>query len=571
MNRRGKIKPYLSRFYQKNKLTLIVAILIGFGVSGVNLAISWDIQQLMDTISGVPGSADIISLTWLTVGIVLVTLLLELIGIWTRPRFVQRAMRQYRDYAFRRLMRKSWAAFSRDDSSLYLSAFTNDAATIEAGCLDAMFSLIFNVVIGLGALVMLLCYDPLLTLIACGFFALPVAVSLLAGRWAVRAERDVSRRNQRFVATLQDALRGFSTIRTFGAEETVINRYEDKNVKLEAVKRHKGEIMRAIQMAGGLAGAMAQVGTFVVGGWMAFAGRSITAGVLFAFINLTGYIIQPVQELPALLASRKSALNLVEKLADALEESSCETGTEAPEAIYNGIDVSHVSFGYHSEEHVLRDVTTRFEAGKCYAVVGSSGSGKSTLLRLLLAQRVGYEGSIRYDGLELREIQPDTLCDLFGVIEQNVFLFNATIRENITMFRDYPEEDVEQAIHLSGLDKLIAEKGPDCLCGENGAGLSGGERQRISVARSLLRRCSVLLVDEATAALDRPTARQVSEAILDLPDMTKIVVTHDLDEHMMRRYDGIVALKNGRVEEQGTFDELMARKGFFYSLYTVTR
>ena len=160
---------------------------------------------------------------------------------------------------------------------------------------------------------------------------------------------------------------------------------------------------------------------------------------------------------------------------------------------------------------------------------------------------------------------------IISVVQQNVFIFNASIRDNITMFASFPKAEVDRAIALSGLSKLIEERGEDYRCGENGSGLSGGERQRISIARSLLKKAQVLLVDEATAALDAQTAYQVSSAILDLPELTSIVVTHSLDEALLKRYDCILTLKNGRIAEAGSFPELMEKKGYFYSLYTVSQ
>jgi ABC-type multidrug transport system fused ATPase/permease subunit len=139
------------------------------------------------------------------------------------------------------------------------------------------------------------------------------------------------------------------------------------------------------------------------------------------------------------------------------------------------------------------------------------------------------------------------------------------------MFRDFPEEDIAEAIRLSGLSALIEEKGADYLCGENGSGLSGGEKQRISIARSLLKRAQVLLVDEATAALDAETAYKVSSAILQLEGITAIVVTHALDESLLKQYDSILTLKNGSIVESGTFGELIDKKGYFYSLFTISQ
>ena len=139
------------------------------------------------------------------------------------------------------------------------------------------------------------------------------------------------------------------------------------------------------------------------------------------------------------------------------------------------------------------------------------------------------------------------------------------------MFRDFPEEALREAVALSGLSALIETRGADYPAGENGANLSGGERQRISIARSLLQCAPVLLVDEATAALDRETASRVMDSILRLNGLTRVVVTHALDAALLRRCDGILAMRSGRIVERGSFDELMAAKGYFYSLYTVSQ
>ena len=239
--------------------------------------------------------------------------------------------------------------------------------------------------------------------------------------------------------------------------------------------------------------------------------------------------------------------------------------------IARGIELDGVTFGYEAGSDVLRGVSYAFEAGKAYAVAGASGSGKSTLLSLLMGAHAGYAGEIRYDGRQLRGISGESIYDAVTLIQQSVFVFNASIRDNITMFRDFPDADVERAIKLSGLSALIAERGEDYLCGENGSGLSGGEKQRIAIARSLLRKAQVLLCDEVTAALDRQTADQVTDAILSLDGMTRIAVTHALDARQLRRFDAVIAMKGGEIAETGTFDGLMAANGYFYSLYTLAQ
>ena len=158
---------------------------------------------------------------------------------------------------------------------------------------------------------------------------------------------------------------------------------------------------------------------------------------------------------------------------------------------------------------------------------------------LLMAGSAEYRGRIMLDDTELRDVAPESLYEIMSVIQQNVFVFNASIRDNVSMFRSFPQKALDEAISHAHLSELIEARGDGYLCGENGSGLSGGEKQRVSIARSLLKRSSVLLADEVTAALDAETAHQVSSDILGLAGMTRIVVTHTLEESLLRRYDSI--------------------------------
>ena len=283
------------------------------------------------------------------------------------------------------------------------------------------------------------------------------------------------------------------------------------------------------------------------------------------------FMIEPVAELPGLLAARKAARGLIDKLADALEQDEAQPDGVHITPLARELRFENVRFSYDGETEILRGVSARFEAGKAYAIVGASGSGKSTLLNLLTSPGTAYDGSILLDGTELRTIAPESLYETVSLIQQNVFVFNASIRDNITMFRSFPSEELAQAVRRAQLESLLADRGEGYLCGENGSGLSGGEKQRISIARSLLKHASVLLADEATAALDAQTAHQVTDDILSLTGVTRIVVTHTLEQAALRQYDGILVLKDGRIAETGSFDELMERKGYFYALYTVSQ
>lgn len=564
-------KQLRAQFYRGNRGVFALAVFAALAGGTLNLIVTWLMQQLIDAASGAPGALPLAALAEITGGFVVLCAVLFLLKYASEPRFIARAMRQYKELAFQKLTEKSIASFRDESTAAYLSALTNDAASVEADYLAQQLAVITKTVTFFGALFMMLWYSPLLTAIAVGVTALPLAASLLTGGRLQAAEKQVSERNRDFTAALSDCLSGFAVVKTFKAEREIFQLFAESNRALEQEKFSRRRLKVLIGMIGAVTGLVAQLGVFLAGAWLALSGSGLTAGTVILFVNLMNFMIGPVSELPALLAGRRAALGLIGKLADALEKDGSAGGSRTLSRLEHGIELRDVSFGYEAGKDVLHHVSARFEAGRAYAIVGGSGSGKSTLLNLLLAENTGYRGSVLLDGTELRELSPEALYGLMSVIQQNVFVFNASIRDNVSMFREFPQEALDEAIRRAHLRELLDARGADYLCGENGKGLSGGEKQRVSIARSLLKKSSVLLVDEATAALDVQTAHQVSSDILDLTGMTRIVVTHSLEEALLRRYDGIFVLKNGTLAESGSFDELMQRKGYFYALFTVAQ
>ena len=564
-------KQLRAQFYRGNRGVFALAVFAALAGGTLNLIVTWLMQQLIDAASGAPGALPLAALAEITGGFVVLCAVLFLLKYASEPRFIARAMRQYKELAFQKLTEKSIASFRDESTAAYLSALTNDAASVEADCLAQQLAVITKTVTFFGALFMMLWYSPLLTAIAVGVTALPLAASLLTGGRLQAAEKQVSERNRDFTAALSDCLSGFAVVKTFKAEREIFQLFAESNRALEQEKFSRRRLKVLIGMIGAVTGLVAQLGVFLAGAWLALSGSGLTAGTVILFVNLMNFMIGPVSELPALLAGRRAALGLIGKLADALEKDGSAGGSRTLSRLEHGIELRGVSFGYEAGKDVLHHVSARFEAGRAYAIVGGSGSGKSTLLNLLLAENTGYRGSVLLDGTELHELSPEALYGLMSVIQQNVFVFNASIRDNVSMFREFPQEALDEAICRAHLRELLDARGADYLCGENGKGLSGGEKQRVSIARSLLKKSSVLLVDEATAALDVQTAHQVSSDILDLTGMTRIVVTHSLEEALLRRYDGIFVLKNGTLAESGSFDELMQRKGYFYALFTVAQ
>lgn len=563
-----KSREFKRRLFYKNKMCFIASVIMTIVMSFLNLMISWLIQQIMDSMAN-QNMQSAVRCAWIAASVVIAYTVANAVYRAVYPRFLQRAMQQYRDYAFSRLTQKSLRSFSKEGTALYVSALTNDCTSIENNYLAATFTLIEFLFCFLGALIMMLYYSPVMLVLAVALSFLPVAVSMTAGNRLTEQEKEISKKNERFVSIVNELLSGFPVIKSFRAETQASRLFSQRNEQAEEAKKNKRRTEQLISLLANDAGIIAQMGIFLAGAWLAISGKGVTAGVVIVFVQLMNYILNPISQVPLLWSNRKAAIALMEKLSDALSENVREEGREKLNGFSEKIEVKDLTYGYEPESHVLKDLDVQFDAGKSYAIVGGSGSGKSTLLNLLMGSSSNYQGEICIDGVSIKNIESESLYQLMTSVQQNVFVFNDTIRNNVTMFHEFSDKEVTLALERSGLSEFIEKRGEDFVCGENGANLSGGERQRISIARALLRKSPILLVDEATAALDAATARAVSFSILNLVGMTRIVVTHRLEEAILRRYDKILVMKNGTICEQGNFDTLMQQKGQFYSLFQI--
>lgn len=560
---------YTRAMFRGNRLCFVIALLFTCAGTLWNLIVSYLLGYILDIMT-TGNLAQLAHTTLFCLGLSAVIFLSQLALYRAKTRFIHRGLAQYKDLAFSHLSQKSIRAFSQENTGRYLSALTNDTNSIEENYLNQSFLMVSQVLLFFGSLGMMLWYSWKLALAAILLSLIPIAVTLATGGKLAAREKKVSEENESYVSMLKDLLSGFSVIKSFKAEDQVRSRFAQANAWLEHIKARRRWLYFLISAMSTCLSFLVQFGIFLFGAYLAIRGE-ITPGTVLIMVNLCGLLLSPIQTVPQYWASRKAALALMDKLAELTAQNQQESGVSIPATLSQAITLDHVSFGYEPDKPILQDLTAQFQAGKTYAIVGGSGSGKSTLLHLLMGASGAYTGSIAVDGVELREVDAHSLYDLMSLMGQDVFLFDDTIRNNLTMFRSFPPEEVADAVERSGLSQLLQARGEDYRCGENGVNLSGGEGQRISIARCLLRRTPVLLLDEATAALDNATAAAVTQSILDLTGTTRIVVTHRLEPQLMAQYDGILVMRDGRIQEQGSFSDLMDRKGYFYSLFTLAQ
>ncbi|WP_330412671.1 ABC transporter ATP-binding protein [Romboutsia lituseburensis] len=299
--------------------------------------------------------------------------------------------------------------------------------------------------------------------------------------------------------------------------------------------------------------------------------QNISVGTAIIIIQLSTHIVGPVKTSISLINQIKSVSLIADKIENILENSNCNNESTSLENFDQSIKIKNLSFSYTEERRALENINLTLEKDKKYAIVGESGCGKSTLIKLLMRYYNDYDGEITIDNKDIKSIYSSNLYKNISMIQQNVFMFDDTIKENIRLFSNHTDEKVLDTCKRAGIINLIERlpNGIDSLVGENGNKLSGGEKQRIAIARSLINDTKILILDESTSALDNETAYNLENSLLSLEDLTLIVVTHKLIKSILLKYDEIIVMKEGKVIEKGSFESLINLKGYFYSLYYI--
>ncbi|UQA88503.1 ABC transporter ATP-binding protein/permease [Gardnerella swidsinskii] len=563
------VKNYVKLFFKENKLVAFLSMIVFISLSMIYTAISWILQIIFDYMAG-KGAFSLTTILLLVVSFMLAISLIFALKRSSYPRFLEKAMNQYKESVIKKLLQKSYSDFSLANSGTYLSVLTNDCERIQEKYLKKIFDFVQDVLMLVSSLALMIYYSPLLTVIALIISVLPMACSILTANGIATREEQVSKSNESYTALTKDVLNGVSVIKSFKAEQEVINRYQNQSMELEHTKNLREKTMTTVSALGTISSLGTQLGVMLVGAWMVNAHVGvITAGMVLAFTNLMNGVLQPIASLPQMLGEMKGAKKLISKMADYMSNVKEDSGEIIDDSI-KSVVLRDVSYAYDLDHKVLKNINLTLQAGKSYAIVGPSGAGKSSLINLLMGYYKDYEGSVKLNNHELSNVSKSSLYDKTTLMQQSVFMFDASILDNITLFKPFPNAEVNRVIHLAGLDDLIAAKGKDYQCGENGSHLSGGEKQRIAIARSLLKKSEILLVDEATIALDNETSANVTQSILDLQGILRLVVTHRLDANSLKQYDEILVMKSGELIERGSFEELMNQKAYFYSLYTVS-
>ena len=463
---------------------------------------------------------------------------------------IRNVTRHLRDRIFKGVMKQKPVRFSSRNTADYLSALVNDVKLVEENYLLPLLLCFQMIVLFLATLGILFYLSPLVTVILLGFLVLLFAVPALMGRKLQERQDAYSEQLSVFTAAAKDFLNGYEVIRGYSAFRCIFGRYLKVNKETAEKKFASDRLMAVNESFSDILSSLITIVIVFVAAWQMMRG-TVTMGTLLALIQLSGTFVIPVvmilQNFPKIQGIRP----VMEHLGEWMEYEEEEAGEtiDRPEnsgisGQKRGICCSDLTFAYTEKQPVLEHENMLFEAGKKYAVTGRSGCGKSTLIKLLTGYSGDFEGQIYIDGISVKEMTQQEINRCIAVIHQNVFLFDTDIKDNICLGEDYTEEEIQAALKESGIWDYLSglENGIYTKVGEDGHLLSGGQRQRIAVARALIRKTPVLILDEGTSAIDRETAFEIEKNLLEKKNLTVITITHHMDERLAGQYDAVVRL-----------------------------
>ena len=458
---------------------------------------------------------------------------------------------------FAALMNRSVADFDAGSSAEYMNELSNNLNQFENVYWSNHLHLFECLISFIAAAAICISLQPLLLVLMLFLALLSMGVTRLTTSPLEKSMESFAESAKAYTGEIRDDFAGFRLIRSYGILPLILRKHDNKNRAMETANRQNINCRMVCAYAGNFVGLLSTVLVMAMASYFSLKGM-FSVGMVIAFGHLIGQIISPIESMPSIVANFRASRPLEKRFRHLLGENITSRNlliqtlstkdADIPKA--NGfreeIILDKLSFRYETlSREVLRNLSFRFRTGKHYAVIGKSGCGKSTLLSLLLGHYPNYSGSIRYDGVELRELTREYLGNTVAYVSQDTFLFQDTIQNNITLYHEeYTPQEIEAALEQAGLKELVDSlpEGLSTMVEENGKNFSGGEKQRFSLARALLRKSRVLLLDEFTANLDKETAEKIEEQVMGLKDCLIITVTHRLTPDMLSRYDGILDL-----------------------------
>lgn len=484
-----------------------------------------------------------IKILLITIGFSLLGALLFIVSRFMRIGYMRDTILDVRVKAFEKILKHSFESFNKKSKDAYISNLVNDINTFEQNFFLKLINVIFRGGMYVVSLIVLLFLNLKFAL---AIFAVSLAVFFISRRFenkTIKLQEEVSENNEKFTLNISNTFNGLEILKLNSVEEKFLYKSLKAVDQVERKKFHYTVFTEGQRSITRFLSNFIFVGILIYLLNLAFQGMSFTK-VAF-MVQLANGCVWPIGFVLPMFNELKASATIYDKITKTSDEDMPSPLKEKDFSFNSAIDVKDLRFSYDGKE-ILKGASFQIEKGRKYLLKGPSGAGKSTLLKLLSMVYDNYEGTIKLDGVDYREIKEESFNSNIAFIYQDVFLFEDTIMNNIALFKDLPEEEVRKAAERSGLKEFLDSKplGLQEMLMENGKNLSGGQRQRISIARAIIKDADILFVDEGTSGLNEELGRAVEDTILSL-DSTVISISHRYYEGITEKYDYVLEISDG--------------------------
>ncbi|WP_418914922.1 ABC transporter ATP-binding protein [Adlercreutzia sp.] len=571
-----KMIGFMGRF--KAALVVVLVFAIGstvFNIVGPKVLSTATTELFNGIVAKIDGSGGInfdaiAQILLFTLGLYLLSAACSFVQGWIMSSVSQRTSYELRRSIAEKIDRMPMGYFERNSVGDTLSRITNDVDTLGQSLNQGVTQLITSVTTIIGVLVMMLTINPLMTLVT--VVILPVSVVLImvvvkrSQKFFLAQQRTLGEIN----GLVEETFSGHAIVKAFNREDGTVDNFNETNACLYNSAWKSQFFSGLMQPIMNFVGNLGYVAVAITGSFLAVQGI-ITVGDIQAFIQYVKNFTQPITQLTQVSNVLQQMAAAAERIFEFLDEPEEEPdhATITSSQVECEVEFDHVHFGYNPEKPVIKDFSARVTEGQTVALVGPTGAGKTTMVKLLMRFYDVQSGSIKIGGHDIRDFARDDLRSMFGMVLQDTWLFNGSIRDNIRYGKlDATDEEVEAAAKAAYVHHFIQTlpEGFDTEINEDASNISQGQRQLLTIARAILADRRMLILDEATSSVDTRTEERIQKAMDNLmAGRTSFVIAHRLST--IKNADLILVIRDGDIVEQGTHEELLALGGFYAELY----
>ncbi len=572
-NFKGTLKRLWQYFGRERKVLSIIFAFIIID-SAVTLSAPYMIGKAVDAMGLIKGKAGFGMLELMIlilIGSYLADALLTFLQGWMMAGVSQRIVKGLRSHLFQKLQKLPVAFFDRRTNGEIMSRLSNDIDNVSTTISQSTTQLMSGAIVIFGSLIMMVILSPILTLAS----LCTVPLVFLLTRTIARRTSVLFKNQQvqlgRLNGHIEETISGLEVVKAFNHEDKAIQEFEEINKALREVglkaQIWTGFLMPIMNVINNLGFTIVAV----VGGILAVKGM-ITVGVIASFLTYSRQFVRPLNDMANIFNILQSGVAGAERVFEVIDEE--EEPDDVPGAVpienpQGHVVFENVSFGYREDVPIIKNISFETEAGTSTALVGPTGAGKTTIVNLLTRFYDVTEGRILIDGRDIREYTRDSLRRSFGFVLQDTYLFSGTIKENIKYGKpDATNEEIAEAARMANADVFINRlpNGFDTHITENGGNLSQGQRQLLAIARVILAKPALLILDEATSSIDTRTELHIQDALLSImKDRTSFIIAHRLNT--IRDADTIMVIDHGEIIEKGSHEQLMNARGRYYAMF----